>query len=250
MNTPLRLLIVDDDRRMAKTLKDILQIKGLSVETAYTAFEAIEKIGKEPFDSVLTDIKMPGMNGVDLYKAIHQLKPDLPVVLMSAYATHDLIQEAMVAGAVATLEKPLDINQILSFFSSLNDYRTIAIVDDDPQFRHAIAEILNLRGFVVIEISEPKEILEEMVPEAQIVLLDMKFNGISGLDVLKTIRALRPELPVVIMTGYRKEMSVSIQHALEISAYTCLYKPFQIEELLKVITDIRNQQLSRIFQSK
>ena len=247
MNASHRLLIVDDDRRMAKTLTDILQLKGLSVETVDNALEALEYLRNESFDSVLADIKMPGMNGVELYKTIHHIKPELPVVLMSAYAPHDLIDEALADGAVAALEKPLDIDQILTYFSYLRNYQTIAIVDDDPDFCHAISEILNQRGFEVLEILEAERLIQEAVPDAQIILLDLKLNGINGLEVLKHIRDMQPKLPVVLMTSYRKEYSQAIQQALQIQANTCLYKPFEVEELVRLITDIRNQQLSLIF---
>jgi two-component system response regulator HydG len=247
MSASHRLLIVDDDRRMAKTLKDILQLKGLNVETADNALKALEYIHREAFDSVLADIKMPGMNGVELYKTIHAEKPELPVVLMSAYTPRELIDEALAAGAVAALEKPLDIDQILAYFSYLRNYHTIAMVDDDPDFCHAIAEILGRRGFEVIEIVDAERLMYQTIPDAQIVLLDVKLNGISGLEVLKHIRDTQPKLPVVLMTSYRKEYSKAIQQALQIQANTCLYKPFDVEELIKVISEIRNRQLGLIF---
>ena len=74
----------------------------------------------------------------------------------------------------------------------------------------------------------------------------MKLNDISGLEVLEEIRAQHPHLPVVLVTGYRQEMAQAIEAALKIGAYTCLYKPFQIEGLLQVVAEIRRQELSRI----
>jgi DNA-binding NtrC family response regulator len=247
---PIKILIVDDDRRMTKTLADILTLNGFAVERASSAAEALEKIEQQNFDCVISDIKMPAMDGVELFHAIHTRKPELPVVLMTAYATNDLMDQAHQAGVVAALEKPLDINQILGFFSSLSHHSTIAIVDDDPNFCATLAGVLRMRNFKVIEIHNPEEILNQPLPEAQILLLDMKLNGVNGLDILQVIRAKQPNLPVVLMTGYREEMAVAIERAMQTKAYTCLYKPFEVDELLRVIANLRNRQLIQSLSSK
>ena len=63
--------------------------------------------------------------------------------------------------------------------------------------------------------------------------------------MLKEIRERYPRLPVVLVTGYREEMGPAIEAALKIGAYTCLYKPFQIEGVLQVVAEIRRQELGR-----
>ncbi|MBW1869833.1 MAG: response regulator, partial [Deltaproteobacteria bacterium] len=80
----------------------------------------------------------------------------------------------------------------------------------------------------------------------QVVLLDMKLNGISGLDLLKEIREGYPNMPVILMTGYQEEMSSMVEEALEISAYTCLYKPLQIDELIEILREVSHQELGRV----
>lgn len=71
----------------------------------------------EPFDWVLADIIMPEMNGVELLKAMKQLRPEVPVVLVTAYSEDELLRSAVAEGAVLTLKKPLDINRLLFHFS-------------------------------------------------------------------------------------------------------------------------------------
>ena len=245
MSQKLRILIVDDDRRMARTLSDILKVKGYEAEAAYSGPEALDMMEKGYFDCVLADIKMPEINGVELYKAIKEEQPDLPVVLMTAYSSDKLVEEGLEEGAVASLTKPLDINLLLSFFSSLAKGGSVVIVDDDPQFARTLGDILRARGFAVSELSDPQDIVEMLRPDGQVVLVDMKLNNISGLEVLKEIRERHPHLPVVVVTGYREEMSQAIGAALKMNAYTCLYKPFEIDELLQVLTEIRKQELRR-----
>ena len=246
MSEKLNILIVDDDHRMAKTLADILKVKGFKAEVAHDGLEALKKIEEHHFDSVLTDIKMPQMNGVDFYKAIKNIQPELPVLLMTAYTSDALVREGLEVGAIAVLNKPLDINLLLSFFSSLKKEHSIVIVDDDPQFCKTLGDILHSRNFAVTKVSNPHRVMNVLKPDTQVVLLDMRLNSINGLEVLKKIKAQYPHLPVILVTGYRKEMTSAIKAALEFNFYTCLYKPLQIKELLQVLTQIYHWGLAKV----
>ena len=246
MGEKLRILIVDDDQRMAGTLKDILNAKGYEADTAHAGPEGLRKVTEGHFDCILTDIKMPEINGVELYKEIKQKHPDIPVVLMTAYSDDKLVDEALEEGVIASLTKPLDINSLLSFFSMLRKERSIVIVDDDPQFCKTIGDILKAKDFLVTQVTDPHNIVDRIKPDGVVLLLDMKLNGINGLDVLKSIRKKYPHIPVILVTGYREQMTFAIEEALKISAYTCLYKPFQIEELIEVLRDVHHQRLGKV----
>jgi DNA-binding NtrC family response regulator len=246
MSENLRILIVDDDQRMAGTLKDILNAKGYEADAVHSGPEAIEKIALTNYDFVLTDIKMPEMNGVELYKVIKQKQPDIAVVLMTAYSTDKLIKEGLEQGAIASLTKPLDINALLSFLSTLRKERSILIVDDDPKFCKTLGGILEERGFMVTAVTDPHGVVKRIEPGSQIVLLDMKLNSVGGLDVLKQIKEHYPHLPVILVTGYRDEMGDAIKAALTIGAHTCLYKPLDIDNLLQHLTKIHRKRLANV----
>jgi len=234
-----------------------LKVEGYEAEAVHSGPEALTKITEVPFDSaqdrsydcVLSDIKMPGVDGVELYKAIKARRPDLPVVLMTAYSTDRLVKEGLEAGAIAALTKPLDIGLLLTFFSFLRKERSIVIVDDDPRFCKTLGDILRVRGFVVTQITNPYEVIERLGADEEVVLLDMKLNNISGLEVLREIREQHPHLPVVLVTGYREQMALAIEVALKLSAYTCLYKPLEIERLLQLLTQIYHQELGRVLKT-
>ena len=249
MEDKLHILVVDDDHMMARTLVDILMVKGHEAEAVYSGPEALEKVARDCFDCVLTDIKMPGGNGVELYRAIKARQPDLPVVLMTAYSTDRLVEEGLEEGAIAALTKPLNINHLLCFFSSLCKERSIVIVDDDSQFCKTLGDILRAQGFAVTQVTDPHGVVERVWADGQVVLLDMRLNNINGLDVLREIREQHPHLPVILVTGYREEMSSAIEAALKMSAYTCLHKPLQIEGLLQVLTEVRHQELGRVLSA-
>jgi CheY-like chemotaxis protein len=243
MDQNLHILIVDDDRRITRTLSDILNVSGYQTTEASSGPDALEKVRTMKFDCVISDIKMPEMDGVELHRRLHDIQPGLPVMLMTAYAADILTRQGLDEGVVGVLDKPLDINHLLGFLASLSKNRTIVIVDDDQAFCKTLEDILHQRGFKVAQINDPHVDVNLITTDAQVILLDLKFNGISGVDVLKEIRKNNPALPVLMVTGYRKEMMSAIQAAQEISAYTCLYKPLEIPQLLQMLTELQIARL-------
>ena len=250
MNQKISILIVDDDRRMTRTLGDILALSGYEVTEAVSGAEALEKAGSMTFDCVLSDIKMPEMDGVELHRRLRELQPGLPVVLMTAYAADELIRQGLDEGVAGVIDKPLDINYLLGFFTSLTKNRTVVIVDDDEAFCKTLAGILTHRGFKVVHITDPHVDMKSIIIYAQVILLDLKFNGISGLDVLKDIRKNNPILPVLMVTGHRHEMEASIEAALQINAQACLYKPLEIPKLLGMLAQLQKERLRGLLKKK
>ncbi len=107
------ILVVDDDIGTCQTLLDILQAKGYQVDTARDGFQAISKVKERPFDVILLDIKMPGMNGVETYKEIKKIYFGIKVIMITAYAVEDLIREAYQEGAYEVIRKPLEVDSLI-----------------------------------------------------------------------------------------------------------------------------------------
>ena len=105
----------------------------------------------------------------------------------------------MTEGVLACLAKPLDVNLLLGFFAALREECTVAIVDDDPGFCRTLDDILKARGFSVVTAQEPAEVLQALAPDGHVVLLDMKLDGTTGLDVLRQIR----QRPFDVSSGSR-----------------------------------------------
>ncbi len=240
----MKILVVDDDRRIVKTTCDILEVKGHEVIAAYSGEEGVEMVRSDPPDCVLMDFKMPGINGVDSMKQMRAIVPDLPVVLVSAYATEDTIVAAKAAGAYAVLSKPLNFQMVLSFLSLLRKEESILVVDDDPNFCRTLKDILTARGYRVETETEPGNVLDHLETDYKLaIVLDLKLGAVNGTDVLKEVRAKYPSKPVVLVTGFGEEMSKSIEKGQKIGAYTCLYKPFEIDSLLETLEEIRLNKL-------
>lgn len=246
----MKILVVDDDLRIVKTTCDILKIKGHEPIAANSGEEGVEKVKSDQPDCVLMDIKMSGISGVEAMKRMQEIAPALPVVLVSAYATDELMAEAKRAGAYAILSKPLNFPMILSFLSLLRKEESILVVDDDPIFCKTLKDILTLRGFRVETESEPQKVLGHLDKDYKLaIVIDLKLGAVNGTEVLKEVRAKYPTKPVVLVTGNRQEMGDSIEKGRGIGAYTCLYKPLEMDDLFQVIEDIRIKKLQNLLVS-
>jgi len=109
-----RILIVDDEARVLLILHDTLQRLGSSFEvvTAQSGSEALKEARKAAFDLVITDLRMPGMDGVELTRALKAMHPDVNVVWITAYGCHKASEESARLGVCRCLDKPLEIKQI------------------------------------------------------------------------------------------------------------------------------------------
>jgi len=102
------LLIVDDELGMRQFLTHLLQREGHSVRTAESGARALEELRKEPADLIISDVKMPDINGIELLRAARELLPEVEVIMMTAFASVDTAREAFLLGAYDFVQKPFD----------------------------------------------------------------------------------------------------------------------------------------------
>lgn len=100
------ILVVDDDSSVRETLRHVLKDRGYQVTLAKNGDEALERLREQEYSLVLTDLRMPGMQGIELMRKIQRAYPDVGVIIMTAYGTIDTAIEAMSHGAADYLIKP------------------------------------------------------------------------------------------------------------------------------------------------
>ena len=108
-----KILIVDDGESQRLVLKGFLLREGYLVGEAENGIKALQCVKDQPFDIILLDHKMPGMNGVDVLKEIKRTNPKIVVVIVSAYGTIERAAEAMEAGAFYYITKPVELDKLL-----------------------------------------------------------------------------------------------------------------------------------------
>lgn len=112
MNKPPRILVVDDDPVVAKSIDRVLTAKGFAVINAQNGEDALKKLKDETYDVVFTDIKMPGISGIEVAERIKASQPWLPVVIITGYGSLENQSRAAAAGVSGFLNKPLSPEMI------------------------------------------------------------------------------------------------------------------------------------------
>ena len=108
-----KILVIDDERSIRNTLKDILEYEKYEVDLAEDGQKGLEIFRSAEYDVVLCDIKMPGMDGIEVLENLFSIAPDVPVVMISGHGNIDTAVESIKKGAFDFIEKPLDLNRLL-----------------------------------------------------------------------------------------------------------------------------------------
>ena len=111
---PKRILVVDDESNVVKSCARMLELEGFEARGLTDGAEAIDLYKSEGFDLALVDLKMPGVNGLEVLAALREYDPDATVVIFTAYSTKENILEALRLGACEFLEKPLDVKTLVA----------------------------------------------------------------------------------------------------------------------------------------
>ena len=238
-----RIMIVDDNVNLCRTMSLILKGKGYDVTVANNGSEAIERAREtKHFDIVFIDIKMPLMDGVETYKQIKKIIPRAAVVMMTAYAVEDLIQEALEEGAHGVIYKPVDIDKAIALIEETKETRKgalIMIVDDDPAICTTFRKILQKRACKVGTAQTGEEAIAMAREESyDIYFIDIKLPTMNGLETHLAIRRIRPEAITIVITAYAQEMSDLIDAALQEGAYSCMHKPLDMPIVLRLIEEV------------
>lgn len=122
-----RILLVDDERNILIVISKFLRQEGFIIETARSFDEAVSRLSVSDFDLVLTDMKLPGRSGLDLLKWTKERKPDLPVIVITAYGSIENAVEAMKSGATNYLTKPVEYDEMLAVINHVLMQRPCSI---------------------------------------------------------------------------------------------------------------------------
>jgi len=199
----LNILVVDDDKNFAHTLCEILRMGGYKCQEVHSVQEAQDILKREHFDCVLSDVKMPDRSGVDLYNQIRKEQPNLPFVLMTAYTSNQVIEEAINCGVLAALQKPLDIEGILKFFSKLSQSLQAAIISEEKETCKVIKKILKNEKFTFKIYHSIDLFLKSKTKEYSIVFVDAHEPCEHYCEDIKTLLDYLPERTIVIICDYR-----------------------------------------------
>ncbi len=110
-----RILIVDDEESLVVTLRQVLLLEfpGSRVDVAFSGEEGLSRLAEGAYDLLIADLRMPGFDGLEMIKGVRYLEPQVPIILMTAYGSESLWQEARQLGVRYCFDKPFDIRDML-----------------------------------------------------------------------------------------------------------------------------------------
>jgi DNA-binding NtrC family response regulator len=163
-----KVLIIDDERPIRSALRDILEYEKLQVDDAATGTEGLQKLEKDKYDLVLCDIKMPGIDGIEVLEKIMENGYATPVVMISGHGTIETAVEAVKKGAFDFIAKPLDLNRLLVTVRNALDKSII--VNENKLLKKKISKTYEMVGNSAA-INEIKEMIEKVAPTDARVLI-------------------------------------------------------------------------------
>jgi DNA-binding NtrC family response regulator len=231
------ILVADDDRAMARTVCDILRRRGWEPTAVYSGEAAIEAATTQRYAAVLMDVKMPGLNGVEAFQAIHAAQPRTPVILMTAYAAPDLLAEAERTGVVRILPKPLPWRTLSTLLEQIRDWNGgVLVVDDDPAFLETLDGILAGTGRTVYRATTLADATRQLAEHPpRVVVLDLALDARTPHEAVQAIRQVHPAAAVILCSGHADLMDEAMTSLPAGWVYAGLLKPFPPARLLDLI---------------
>jgi len=138
-----KILVVDDEKSIRNTLREILEYEKFIVDEASDGMEAIEKVRENRYDVILLDIKMPKMDGIEVLEQLMKLT-DAPVVMISGHGTVETVVEAIKKGAYDYITKPLDLNRLLVTIRNAGERQTL--VTETKALKRQVSKAYDMIG--------------------------------------------------------------------------------------------------------
>lgn len=229
-----RVLIVDDNADLAENLRELLELEGFEVRVFTSPTEALAKKDELVFDAALLDIRMPGIDGIELCSALAKSHPSATFLLMTAFTSEQRLQDVRESGARAVLRKPLPVDQLLSLLGAM-EAGTVLLVEDDAELSEALTELLAPHGYRVSTAStlaEGRAAASAMRPDVAVV--DLKLPDGSGAELAREL--MGSGTAVVLTTGYDEPDVRDSVTSLRSRGARYLGKPFAPAVLLELLS--------------
>ena len=236
------ILIVDDEPDILETIRGILEDEGytiLQADSGEHALKIVEERGD--VDLMLSDIRMPGRDGIETMDCAKKLRPGLPVILMTAYASKDREERALASGAYSVVHKPFDINLMLRLITSALQEVAVLVVDPLGDERGEALQIFLAYGYRVAVAHDAAEALRLIDTQpVDVVLLELE-RPEACLQTLHELQAADPSLLVLVLTQDPPPDLLGGECGLTVSAL--IHKPVAPSQLAHLVAEARGAEM-------
>ena len=169
------ILVIDDEKAIRDTLKEILEYEKFNVDTAEDGKKGLAMLQKDEYDAVLCDVKMPGIDGMELLDQAQALVPDVPIIMISGHGSIELAIEATKKGAYDFISKPPDLNRLLITIRNAVD--KTSLVSETKVLKRKVSRTFDIIGETPA-ISKIKDTIEKVAPtEARVLITGENGTG-------------------------------------------------------------------------
>jgi len=223
-----RYLIVDDNQAFADNLAEIIVDTGAEVDVVSSGASALERVREKRYDALLSDMRMPVMNGAELVHRIRRLDPGLPAVVITAYTGDDDLEAARQEGLLAVLPKPAPLDRLVELLSAARRDGLVVVVEDDAAFADSLSEVLRSKGYAAVTAASLTETsrLGDIRPFAA--LVDLRVPGGPDGEAMRMVAGKYPSLPMLVITGHFDIVPPAEHQGM-------FKKPFRSDELLATL---------------
>jgi CheY-like chemotaxis protein len=228
-----RYLVVDDNEAFAENLGEILRDGGAEVDVCHNAAQAIARVRSQRYDALVSDMRMPGMNGAELLQVLRQIDPGLPVVLLSAFAFAEQLVTARRHGVLGVLSKPHQIPQLLRLLALARRDAAVLVVEDDMALADNLSEALSERGLSTMMVNDVKDLGRvSTIPFA--ILVDLKMPDAAFGESLQRVKTQWPTARTLAMTAFAKDAIGPLTDVV-------FHKPFDTNQVLEHLETLYQQ---------
>lgn len=257
------ILLADDEQIFRELIAEILRKEGFNVHEVSKGVDALRMFKKHNFDLLITDMLMPGMNGIELIRGINKISPATETIVISAYGTEATKDKLDRIGAFGYLDKPVNREHLTEMvFYALKSNRLIRlgferrepeiqfnrerilVADDDSTILELVADMLSGKGYRVTSVNNGYEAFERiLVNDYDLVILDINMPRMNGIETVKAIREQDLYAFILLISGEAE--SDEINEALKNGADKFLPKPFTKNKLLNIIEKVNFEKIKK-----
>lgn len=238
-----RIMLVEDEESVRLTLAANLELDGFEVIEAESAEVALELLSSNAVDAVLSDIRMPGINGVEMFREIRRKHAELPVILMTAFTTEEFVDQAIDEGVFTVLSKPVNLSKLAGTLERAIDTPFILVVDDTEQAAQEISAGLTNLGMRTRSASDAKGALEAIRNgTVDVCVTRMVLDGPENENMIEKVRSLDPNVICIVVA--KGDSAPDVINATRAGAYSCMKEPVRLRELLRNIAQGRAARAS------
>lgn len=242
MSTPLRILVVDDEESLRVSLAANLELEGYEVLEAASGQAAIDLVREQAFDLVITDVRMPGIDGFETFREMRKLRPGITVVLMTAFTLERHLDEALDEGVYTVMMKPFAMDRTIQLIARAVRRPIILVVDDAVEQTEAIVRSFHAVGLAADAAHDGATAVRLVRGgTVDVCVLDLVMPGMDGMATYEQIRRIDPTIAVIAVSGH--SVPEMMHRIMSTGGYACLRKPIDIHDLLRAVARARGRSI-------